>query len=405
MAEDKKLKALCEVIGSFFVDRFYNDLYDRARSAHLHQNKFDSITDSYREHIRAYVHGFSEGRENYKKTIEQLKEYYNAIYYTEFSLTKLVDVIVSKFVPDEYFSSMSSNAKDIILWDLLKTTLQDFSAKVINPKILNDIIGNHANEANINMLQNMIYDSLMDERANIFKKFIVKKRENDEERLLNPKIKQLMKVVTEKTKENYLQQQQLDNAKQMAQVIFAEKKELEKQLEELQNKYDKLNKQHNELKNEYNSLKKNNSVKSTQIKKNTRQVITKRKKDEMVKESKSTSESADENIKDEISKNIAKLTSVASSTSESAEVSEESSNEETTDETTNENDGDISDEDTNENSSDESETEDYEVVRERQRKAAQERLQQRLNSPEKKDSKTNKKADNKETNNWLNDDV
>jgi len=67
---DDKTKEILEILATYFVDIFYNGLYDESEKIRLEKN-LKSLTESYKLSLRIYNNSLNDS-ENYKQILTKL---------------------------------------------------------------------------------------------------------------------------------------------------------------------------------------------------------------------------------------------------------------------------------------------------------------------------------------------
>jgi hypothetical protein len=184
-----KVLSTFEIIGCYFIDIFYNHLYLTAQDKH----KLDparggsasdagpvsfayvpgSMTDHYKEIVRAYELGIRREPNYYEKSIKGLHDYYCA--HTKFSAITLADFInrvLGQFLPTEYFNVLTEQDKFFFLNKIIVKSITKFTDQVLQIEMLKMVIDNHRDESNARYWVDKFIDILIVEREQIFRKFV-----------------------------------------------------------------------------------------------------------------------------------------------------------------------------------------------------------------------------------------
>lgn len=170
----KKTIAVYDIVGSYFVDVFYNDLYARALETHR-SGKAKSATDAYRMLIGTYAYAVGNNGEAYKQVVGKLADYYRhhsnfaSIIFHEFQ-----DKLLSQFIPSEYYSDFSEQLKDRTLNTVVVRIVRDFSNYLISPTMLRCIIDSHEDEGNVHNLQDKLIEIMIEIREEYYSRFAEK---------------------------------------------------------------------------------------------------------------------------------------------------------------------------------------------------------------------------------------
>lgn len=167
---DTKTLAVFDIVGTYFVDVFYNHLYTRAAEM-VKKGAKQNITDAYKENIFNYQSGLKI-HSNYVKTLKNLHEYYqqwttySAIIFSEFQ-----DKILSNFIPMDYYRDFSNKDKDSTLYAIIMQTVNELVVYTTSNQIFLDIIDNHGDKDFIAIMQDETVDMLILQREEYYNKF------------------------------------------------------------------------------------------------------------------------------------------------------------------------------------------------------------------------------------------
>jgi hypothetical protein len=127
---------LYEVMGTHFVDVFYNHLYREAeKTASSGQDR--SITAAYQRHVDTYVRAVQENKGAFKQIAGGLQSYVLGHIPMGFNnYTTFVDRVVVTLVPDRYFSSLQPAQKDEIFAGMVTDLVAGLAVYVTRPEIL-----------------------------------------------------------------------------------------------------------------------------------------------------------------------------------------------------------------------------------------------------------------------------
>jgi hypothetical protein len=133
--------------------------------------KEHTVTDAYRSIITNYTTGINSRKDLYMKVVMSIHEYYQR--HNKFSAVfgDFEDRFLEKFIPPEYYKDFTSAIKDNTLHAIIIYTVNNFATFILEQKILQQIIDNHKNKLNINILQDKIVDIFALKRENYYAKF------------------------------------------------------------------------------------------------------------------------------------------------------------------------------------------------------------------------------------------
>lgn len=169
---DKRILVTFDVIGSYFVDVFYNALFLKAKDA-LKNSRAKSLTDAYRNNVTTFMRGIAENAKVYVELITKLHEYYtrNAGYHTN-TLSEFEDRILSQFIPAEYYGDLTTQNKETAFHDIIVKAVNQLGEIVLEPRMLGRVIDDHQNSNNVLALQDALVDVFVTQREEYYSKFV-----------------------------------------------------------------------------------------------------------------------------------------------------------------------------------------------------------------------------------------
>ena len=160
-----------EIFGGYIIDRFYNHIYEKAQEMHA-MGKAPSLTKAYGSVCRMYLLHFKK-EQLFKQTLKALYEYFNR--YSRVPLlthTEWADLITKEFTPTDYWPSLSSVQKDHLLGILIEGIYNKFSVVMLSPRGQQMVIDDHENRDNIQFLQDKMLNIMINQREEIYARFI-----------------------------------------------------------------------------------------------------------------------------------------------------------------------------------------------------------------------------------------
>lgn len=160
-----------DVVGSYFVDQFYNHLYVMAKKSAEIGNA-PNITDGYRSNVMRYHHGITTNATYYKQAVSGLHEYYQR--HSGQGTTTMADFedqLLTQFIPDEFYDSFTDGDRNTALREVVVCIVSTLCESVISRDILPRIIDDHSNAANVTRLQQIVVEALCTRRDDYFVKF------------------------------------------------------------------------------------------------------------------------------------------------------------------------------------------------------------------------------------------
>jgi hypothetical protein len=200
---DRKLISVLEILGSHYVDIYYNHIWSSARTG---LKAGGSIADEYARQVKAYIVGIKTDPESYRSIVGHLHVYFRTITrYTTLSFADFVDRVVSQFLPPEYYALVKAPQKDAALETIVVDLVAALGAYVTTPELLRRIVDEHDRrpEVTIRMIQDQGVAVLLAKRGEIHNKFLRKAgqaKENVEMDVVEDLKRGVRKLVKEKVK-------------------------------------------------------------------------------------------------------------------------------------------------------------------------------------------------------------
>lgn len=227
---DPKLISTFEIIGSYFVDVFYNSLYLKAKEQVISGNG-SSITDVYKNNILAYTNAIGTRRDLYYSAVKSLHEYFQAnSAYTTIIFSDFEDKVLCQFIPLEYYSDFTDKHKDSTLHNIIIRSVGDFAMATLEPSIFCKIIDDHMNRANVRYLQDKLVDIFILQREEYFTRF-VQERTKHTETVARPVVDKIKMALVLETKKRCTAENERDKAINMIQQLTNRIKQLESELQ------------------------------------------------------------------------------------------------------------------------------------------------------------------------------
>jgi len=173
-SHDPKVISVFEVLGSYFVDVFFNHLHHSAKTS---TSRGSSVTDEYVRRVQAFVIGVKTDKSCYGRVIQVVHEYFKTTTrYTALSFSAFVDRIVSVCIPEQYFSGFTADEKDEILSSVICDLVSNLASFATKPDVLHKVIDQHtvAPGVTVRMLQDAAVNALISKRAALQNKFLRK---------------------------------------------------------------------------------------------------------------------------------------------------------------------------------------------------------------------------------------
>jgi hypothetical protein len=173
---DKSITTVFDILGTYFVDIFYNDIYNKSRSI-FESGRANSVTEAYKTMSMSYINILSSNTTIYKGIVASLFEYFKKQYSNPgMSFVAFEDKIILSFFPAEYKSTLTDNNKDSLLREIIVNGLGDFIKFLLSPENVVRIIDNHRNSDNVRILQDRFVSIFSAHRESYFMKIVNKLR-------------------------------------------------------------------------------------------------------------------------------------------------------------------------------------------------------------------------------------
>lgn len=224
-----------KLIGFFFTDIFCNILYTKAFNLTKHPQNTNTLTENYKLLCRQYAKMFHGELDTqlYQKTIFNLHETYNDWFDTNYNLTETIDIIISEFVPREYFVKFSTKQKGDLLHGTLKRVIDNFVVYIYKEK-LHIILSQNRKQHGPGELQSLIdvmAIDLLDIRENIHMDFVnPDRKKNSQHQEMNVK---LMAALKEQIALTTKQKKEVAKRNKIIQQLSEKMKEMKVEREEL----------------------------------------------------------------------------------------------------------------------------------------------------------------------------
>jgi hypothetical protein len=228
---DRKALETFDIIGCYFIDLFYNDLFLKAKHA-FSTGHSKSLTDTYRTHIIWFMRGIAEKPKSYIEVMKKLLEYYNGVTKTITStLNELENKILSQFIPPEYYQDFTNANKEKVLHDTIIRAVNQLGEITLEANMLGKIIDDHMNQGNIQMLQEKMTDIFISLREEYYSKFVDEiSKTNGNKTVSRDQFKKLKAEYAEEIKRRVTAESERDRAVQLLQVSLKKISELEEAL-------------------------------------------------------------------------------------------------------------------------------------------------------------------------------
>jgi hypothetical protein len=269
-----------EIISSYVVNLFYNNLYHYAKEEY-NNNKSDSITDSYINVIIKFIHSLRSSPTNngvmstsdpylhYKNLVRGMAIHHSLYTKKELGLTEYLLKLTSYIMPDNKFKNLRSVDGEKIIYKVISDSIKDF-ADIVIKQFISLVIDNRVSEYQEDLLRPMqvnFKEILYQKRKEIFLLFVESTFDYDEDQKIYQYKEQLKKFIESEKKKIKEMEQKIKihekfKEKLKEQIILRDNeiKSIKEKNYRLNNKLNELEEKNNDLISEneylYSSLKK-----------------------------------------------------------------------------------------------------------------------------------------------------
>lgn len=176
---DTEATEMFEIISTFFVDIFFNQIYITAERA-FKNGDYPDITSAYQNTVSAFSIDITSKKstDNYKKLMNNLHNYFQK--YARFTYVRgygdFVDGVVRMMVPEEYFRNMKEKERDEVISVVICTVIKFYAKSVTKTDTLRKIIDMRQDRAaqsnTIYMLQDSGVTIIFQLRDSLYNRFI-----------------------------------------------------------------------------------------------------------------------------------------------------------------------------------------------------------------------------------------
>ena len=216
-----------EIISAYYVDIFYNHLYNEAKKFKV-SGAVSSVTEGYKHALNAFLKGLNNPK-LYKKSISGLHHYYITIGFASISYSKCIDRITTDFVPIDYFNSLTFTQKIGVFRLIINQSVKNFIKKIVDEHMVK-IIDYHVDKDNVRLLQDDFIDCLIIEREGFYQRFIAIQTKTNKNETVNRLLAEKMQnEIKRLVREKYEQKHQINLLKK----AYMHKKDNENKLNEI----------------------------------------------------------------------------------------------------------------------------------------------------------------------------
>lgn len=211
---DKSTISKFDIVGSYFVNLYYNEFYSKAMSIKMSTDD-KSLTDIYKQILSTYL-DFVNKPEFFKQIVKGIHAFcISTTKFTTMTHKECIEFMVHEFIPQKLWASLRESQKNKLFHETISKCISIFTEKITR-EYLHIIIDNHDQDGNITILQDVFLQIILLEKDNIYSKFlnptstnisidVFKKKINDilkDKAILHKKINRFESIVEELKKLN-----------------------------------------------------------------------------------------------------------------------------------------------------------------------------------------------------------
>lgn len=155
---DRKVRAVFDRVGSFFVDTYYNSHYKRAEVDARAERS--TITEAYRAIIATYCDGIKRSDKHYKQVVIKAHQYADSTTGRNTNLADFDDYVLSQVIPPAFYGDFTADQKSHMMRRMITHFVENFSKVALANDTIGHIIDDHGNENNVTRLQDIAVDIL-----------------------------------------------------------------------------------------------------------------------------------------------------------------------------------------------------------------------------------------------------
>lgn len=226
---------ICELIGCYFVDTFFNALYSSAKSEASKNST--TTTQEYKLAIISYTNAVNSDGRYYSQTIHSLLNWYRVNSNQMIaSLEEFENKVVGEFVPKLFYIEMSKKEKDIILSEIITKAVNELGAFIAKPQHIKLVIDKRRDPESVRYIQNEMHTIMLTRHDIIQGKFIERNKSKKVDAHYVDKLKEALK---KQLREKLQYKEESERAKKIAEKLQSDLNAMEEdyrgQIEGLEN--------------------------------------------------------------------------------------------------------------------------------------------------------------------------
>ena len=188
----KSANSLFEVITSYHINYLYVNLYPIV-NARVSKKEDISKADVYTGVLVEAAQNYCL-QKGYRKNISNLHQYFcRHTKFNSISFKDFIDKIIKELIPEDFFDSLVAVERHRVVANVLKNSLKHFVSNIVNNNKILLFIDNRIDKDHIALLKNIYLSILINERQNIYKKFIAPGIDKNNTAEISAKIYELKK--------------------------------------------------------------------------------------------------------------------------------------------------------------------------------------------------------------------
>jgi hypothetical protein len=163
---DSKFISKAEIIGSHFINRYCNALYNSTCKIILNNTSLNKL-EIYKNIIYEYINCISNNV-NFNSELDGILMYFkSSTKYANMTIEECIDFILTDFIPEDLYSKVSQQRKKTLLCEIIVNTLKNFTKHVMDTYV-NYILNDRENNNYINKLQELFVKEFSLEKEKVY---------------------------------------------------------------------------------------------------------------------------------------------------------------------------------------------------------------------------------------------
>jgi len=230
---DSKLIDAFELIGCYFTNQFFNEVYKSAKRSAIKRS--ETITDEYKKKIRMYIYGITNKEDIYRDIIKDLLKYHqNFTRFQTLSLRDFESTFIHNFIPEDFYRDLSEKQKDKFLFDIITHIVSEFGRFVLQIDNIKIVIDKRREPNQTRRWVEQIIDIALLKREELHNQFLMKNVRTrdmvsvDVVKKIRDNNARLIEELKEKVKNQINLTAMVTKYKQIIEILAAENEELKR---------------------------------------------------------------------------------------------------------------------------------------------------------------------------------